>query len=303
MKKEERYFAYANEHFVRLQGKGVILTGATGGIGKAAARLLASLRCRLLFLVRNVKAGEELAAQLEETYGVEIKVFPYDSLDREAVSKVLSFLADEKPYDYFLSIAGIYHQPAKMIDGIEQTFRVNCLASLELILRLSAAYPETESVQTLSLTYRTKPHYQGSDLSDALSFRKYLASIHSRNERYGLSKRFLMQALVAARHEGVKVALAHPGVVCTNLFNPKNKAYPRWFYRVAPPLMRVIFMPAEEAALSLLKAAADGSKEGKIVGPGGFLHAWGYPKEYQYRRDILRDADRIASLLKELMAL
>lgn len=303
MKKEGRYFAYAKERFVRLQGKGVILTGATGGIGKAAARLLASLHCRLLFLVRNVRAGEELAAQLERTYGVEVKVFPYDSLDHEAVSRVLSFLADEKPCDYFLSIAGIYHQPAKMIDGIEQTFRVNCLASLELILRLSAAYPDMESVQTLSLTYRTKPTYQGKDLSDALSFRKYLASIHSRNKRYGLSKRFLMQALIAARHQGVKIALAHPGVVCTNLFNPKNKAYPRWFYRVAPPLMRVIFMPAEEAALSLLKAAADGSKEGMIVGPGGFLHAWGYPKEYQYRRDILRDADRIGSLLKELMAL
>ena len=303
MKKEERYFAYAKDRFVRLQGKGVILTGATGGIGKAAARLLASLHCRLLFLVRNVRAGEELAAQLERTYGVKVKVFPYDSLDREAVSKVLSFLAGEKPYDYFLSIAGIYHQPAKMIDGIEQTFRVNCLASLELILRLSAAYPEMESVQTLSLTYRTKPTYQGKDLSDALSFRKYLASIHSRNKRYGLSKRFLMQALIVARNKGVKIALAHPGVVCTNLFNPKNKAYPNWFYRVAPPLMRVIFMPAEEAALSLLQAASEGTKEGKIVGPGGFLHAWGFPKEYNYQQSVHRDEERIASLLEDLIHL
>lgn len=303
MKKEERYFSYAKEHFPRLAGKSVILTGATGGIGKAAARLLASLGCSLLFLVRNVRVGEELAAQLERTYGVEVKVFPYDSLDREAVSKVLSFLAGEKPYDYLLSIAGIYHQPAKMIDGIEQTFRVNCLASLELILRLSETYPAMETVQTLSLTYRTKPHYKESDLASAVSFREYLASIDSKNQRYGLSKRFLMQALIVARNKGVKIALAHPGVVCTNLFNPKNKAYPDWFYRVAPPLMRVIFMPAEEAALSLLQAASEGTKEGKIVGPGGFLHAWGFPKEYNYQQSVRRDEERIASLLEDLIHL
>lgn len=303
MKKEEHYFSYAKEHFPRLAGKSVILTGATGGIGRAAARLLASLGCSLLFLVRNVRAGEELAAKLKSEYGTEAKVCSYDSLDPAAVSKLLSFLQSKNPYDYFLSIAGIYHQPAKIIDGIEQTFRVNCLASLELILRLSEAYPAMESVQTLSLTYRTKPHYKESDLANAVSFREYLASIDSKNRRYGLSKRFLMQALIVARNKGVKIALAHPGVVCTNLFNPKNKAYPRWFYRVAPPLMRVIFMPAEEAALSLLQAASEGTKQGKIVGPGGFLHAWGFPKEYDYQQSVHRDEERIASLLEDLIHL
>lgn len=303
MKKEERYFTYAKKHFACLEGKGIILTGATGGIGKAAARLLASLGCRLLFLVRNARAGEELATKLESEYGIEAKICSYDSLDRAAVSKVLSFLESEKPYDYFLSIAGIYHQPAKMIDGVEQTFRVNCLASLELILRLSEAYPAMESVQTLSLTYRTKPHYKESDLASAASFKRYLASVDSKNERYGLSKRFLMQALIVARNRGARIALAHPGVVCTNLFNPKNKAYPGWFYRVAPPLMRVIFMPAEEAALSLLQAASDGTEEGKIVGPGGFLHAWGFPKAYSYQQSVHRDEERIASLLEDLIHL
>ncbi len=300
MDKESRYIAYAKERFARLKGKGIILTGATGGIGRAAARLLAALGCHLLFLVRNIKAGEALTKELEEEFGVEAKAFPYDALDNRAVESVLSFLAEEPPYDYFLSIAGIYHQPTKEIDGIEQTFRVNCLAPLKLLKGLAAAYPHMEAVQTLSLVCRYKPRYRGKDLSDVDSFQKYLASVSSRNARYALSKRFLMQALIVERRKGLKVALAHPGVAYTNLFDPKNKAYPRAFYRVAPPLIKAIFMPAEKASLSILEAAGKGSEEGKIVGPRGLFHAWGFPKECPYPPSIHEDEERIAALLEEL---
>ncbi len=302
MDKESRYIAYAKERFARLKGRGIILTGATGGIGKGAARLLGALGCRLLFLVRNLKAGEALAKELEEQFGVEAKAFPYDALDEKAVDSVLAFLAKEPPYDCFLSIAGIYHQPAKDIDGIERTFRVNSLAPLKLLKGLAAAYPQMEAVQTLSLVCRYKPRYRADDVSDATSFRAYLSSIASRNARYALSKRFLMQALIVERRKGLKIALAHPGVAYTNLFDPKNKAYPRAFYRMAPPLMKAIFMPAEKAALSILEAADKGSEEGKIVGPRGLFHAWGYPKEYSYPSSIHEGEEWIAVLLEELSA-
>src|SRR5687768_2481497 len=50
----------------RLEGKAIIITGATSGIGEATARRFAAEGARLLIAGRTVSKGEELARELGE---------------------------------------------------------------------------------------------------------------------------------------------------------------------------------------------------------------------------------------------
>ena len=57
---------------LHLRGRRVLITGASKGIGAAAARAFAEEGCRLLIVARGAKALEHLAQQLRSEYDVEV---------------------------------------------------------------------------------------------------------------------------------------------------------------------------------------------------------------------------------------
>lgn len=59
-------------------GKNVLVTGASSGIGKAFAQLLASHGANLILVARTERALNEQATQLKTKYGIETHVFPSD---------------------------------------------------------------------------------------------------------------------------------------------------------------------------------------------------------------------------------
>src|SRR5687768_15315967 len=70
-----------------LQGKTVVITGASSGVGKATALEMARRGAKVVLAARRVKALEELAAECE-SMGAEAKVVPTDVTDSEAVQKL-----------------------------------------------------------------------------------------------------------------------------------------------------------------------------------------------------------------------
>ena len=98
-------------------GKHVVITGGSSGIGEALAIALAAEGCRLTLLARGAERLAAVADPLGAT-GV-----PCDVSDRDAVTGALSTAADDRgPVDVLVCSAGIT-LPGRFLEAEDQTFR------------------------------------------------------------------------------------------------------------------------------------------------------------------------------------
>jgi len=85
--------------------KTILITGATSGIGKATAELLASLGFRLILTGRRKERLEEIKENLSHL--AEIHILVFDVRDKNAIPKLISELPQEfKQIDVLINNAG-----------------------------------------------------------------------------------------------------------------------------------------------------------------------------------------------------
>ena len=91
-----------------MKGKNVFITGASSGIGEACARKFASNGCRLILNARNEEKLETLKQELQNAYGTDILLLPFDVRNRTQAEKMLSNLpADFCNIDILVNNAGL----------------------------------------------------------------------------------------------------------------------------------------------------------------------------------------------------
>lgn len=91
-----------------MQGKTVLVTGASAGIGAACARAFAAAGARLVLAARRTERLEGLAAELREKHGTECHLIVLDVRDREAVARTLEGLpAEWAEIDVLVNNAGL----------------------------------------------------------------------------------------------------------------------------------------------------------------------------------------------------
>src|SRR3990167_8457038 len=91
-----------------LKNKIVFITGASSGIGAACAKQFAKSGAKLLLCARRIEVLNELAAQLQKEYGVEIYTCQLDVRQHAQVVKTLESLpAEWKSIDILLNNAGL----------------------------------------------------------------------------------------------------------------------------------------------------------------------------------------------------
>ena len=127
---------------MNVDGKTVLVTGSTDGVGRYVAAKLASAGAKVLIHGRDSGRGKALADEIERE-GRGEAVFYQADLSSLAGARGLAeaVLADNKRLDIFISNAGIGSQndgPARQIsaDGHELRFAVNYLAGFLLAYRL-----------------------------------------------------------------------------------------------------------------------------------------------------------------------
>ena len=107
----------------KTMSKIVFITGASSGIGAACARKFAKEGYSLLLNARSVDKLQALKAELENVYGVDILLLPFDVRDREAAAKALATLPE--PYqaiDVLVNNAGLALGMDKEYEGTEEDY-------------------------------------------------------------------------------------------------------------------------------------------------------------------------------------
>jgi NAD(P)-dependent dehydrogenase (short-subunit alcohol dehydrogenase family) len=201
-----------------MQGKVVVITGGTSGIGQVAAERLATMGARIALVARSRSRGEAALAKLREIAPKEAHSVRYGDVSRLADLTRLAaeIKAAEPRIDVLINNAGAAFSECKVTeDGMELTFATNHLSYFVLTHGLRdqlAAAGAARVVNTSSHAhYRAKIDFD--DLQMQKSFRTFPA--------YGRSKLFniLFTRALVRRLEGTGVTAnsLHPGFVNTRI--------------------------------------------------------------------------------------
>jgi NAD(P)-dependent dehydrogenase (short-subunit alcohol dehydrogenase family) len=138
---------------IDLTGKRAIVTGGASGIGVETARALASAGAEVTLAVRNVEAGERVAAEIIASTGnKDVFVAPLELTDRASVE---AFVAAWKvPLHILVNNAGIMALPdlQRTAEGWELQFATNYLGHFRLALGLHDALAEVGNARIVALS-------------------------------------------------------------------------------------------------------------------------------------------------------
>ncbi|HJR18183.1 MAG TPA: SDR family oxidoreductase [Actinomycetota bacterium] len=200
-----------------MEGKLVVVTGATAGIGKEAARGLAGMGARTVVVGRNAEKTQGVAEEIRRSSGGSVDVALGDFASLRSVRQLAESLLDRYPkIDVLLSNAGVFRVRRSITqDGLEETFGVNHVAPFLLTDLL--LHRLKESAPSRIVVVASAAHYgQTLDFDDLQSARGYKAM-----RTYGRSKlaNVMFTYALARRIEGsgVTANCLHPGFVATSL--------------------------------------------------------------------------------------
>ncbi|MER7607449.1 oxidoreductase [Nocardioides sp. NPDC127503] len=255
---------WTSERLPSFEGRTVIVTGATSGLGRVVATQLGAKGARVVLAVRNVAAGEEVAA----TIGGSAEVRALDLAD---LSSVRHFAQEwEGEIDVLINNAGIMMVPKRpTTDGYESQFATNHLGHFALT-NLLLPHITDRVVTVASSAHR----WGGFDLDDLNWERR-----EYRTERaYGQSKisnlLFTLELQRRLEGTGLRAYAAHPGYAATNLQGHTGNAVKHALMAIGN---RVVAQSAEAGALPTLYAASQDLPSGSYVGPDGLGEYRGSP--------------------------
>jgi NAD(P)-dependent dehydrogenase (short-subunit alcohol dehydrogenase family) len=254
-----------------MAGKVALITGGTGGIGKATAIGLATMGVRVGITGRDLARAEQAAADIGATSGnPAVDAFAAEMTSQAEVRRLAAAVLNAYPrLDVLINnVGGFWAHRHPTTDGLERTFALNHLAPVlltNLLLdRLKASAPAR--VVTVSSGAQSMGRI---DFDDLQCVRNY-----SGQRAYNQSKLAnVMFTIELARRldgTGITANAVHPGVVRTN-FGAEDQA---WFFalisRVARPLLKT---PAQGAQMPIYLASSP-----DMDGVTGQFFANGKPK-------------------------
>ena len=240
---------------VRLMaGKSVLVTGGTGGIGKATAIGLAALGARVGITGRDQARTEAAAADIRAGPGrPAVDAFAVDMSVQAGVRRLAAQVRDTYPrLDVLVNnVGGFWAHRHVTADGLERTFALNHLAPFLLTSLLLDRL--TSSAPARIVTVSSAAHGKGRiDFGDLQGERNY-----SGQRAYSQSKlanvMFTYELARRLDGTGVTATVLHPGVVRTSFGAEDQAAYLAAVIGVAHLFMKT---PAQGARAPIYLASS-----------------------------------------------
>jgi len=233
--------------------KTIVITGASDGIGAAAARQLADSGHRLLLVGRS---AEKTRAVADDT-GAEALTADFARLDdvRALAGRIDDLLGDDGLDVLANNAGGIFGDRTPTVDGHEKTIQVNHLAPFLLTNLLLPRLLRSRGavINTSSVGHRLFGDLDVDDLDNERRF--------SANKAYGdakLANVLFAKSLHTRFHaDGLSAVAFHPGTVRTN-FAADSSSLMRLVYRSF--LGRLILTGVEEGG-SILRWFIEGTPD------------------------------------------
>ncbi|HTU35930.1 MAG TPA: SDR family NAD(P)-dependent oxidoreductase [Candidatus Acidoferrum sp.] len=204
---------------VNLQGKRILVTGVSAGLGVETARSLAAHGADVIGAARDLKKAESATTQVRRDAVANGGSFELVALDLASLKSVRAcadeLLAKGQFFDSIIANAGVMATPfGHTADGFETQFGTNHLGHFVLINRIAPLLRKGSRLINVSSAGHRVSNVDLDDPNfDRTPYEPFLA--------YGRSKtaNILFTVAFDRRHRGrgVRAAAVHPGVIETEL--------------------------------------------------------------------------------------
>lgn len=200
-----------------MQGKTVLVTGSTDGIGKQTALELAQMGANVWVHGRDAARAKATAEEIQKATGAEVNfvVADYASLNqvKQMAADILNAI---ESLDVLINNAGVYMLDRKMTeDGFEMSWQVNHLApyllTVSLLDKLKNSAPAR--IVNVASTAHTGARLDYENLQGEKEFKPY--RVYCLGKLGNMFSTFHLAEKLAGT--GVTVNCLHPGVVETKL--------------------------------------------------------------------------------------
>ncbi|GAA4912441.1 NAD(P)-dependent dehydrogenase (short-subunit alcohol dehydrogenase family) [Stackebrandtia albiflava] len=252
-----------------MQGRTVLVTGSTGGIGLATARGLARLGARVLLVGRDPARAAEAATALRAETGRDVTAFHTDVSHAAGLAHLVTRVGEHcDRLDVLVNNAGVNRAHRELNpEGVELDFAVNVLAPFTLARALLPLLRRSDDARVVNLTGGMPggpidPHnLQGERRYIGVTFSQYN---HSKTALMAMSR---VMARDIAPH-GVHVNVVYPG----HAYTPGNRAMPAAalpaLYRPLAPVLRLLgpVVMGESAVIRAARSSIHAASSPEMAG-------------------------------------
>ncbi len=204
---------------VNLQGKRILVTGVSAGLGVETARALAARGAKVVGAARDLAKAEAATAEVRKDAAAHGGSFELVALDLASLKSVRAcadaLLAKGEPFDVVIANAGVMATPfGHTADGFETQFGTNHLGHFVFVNRIASLIRTGGRLINLSSSGH---RFANVDLEDP----NFEHTPYDPFVAYGRSKTANILFAVAFdrrhRERGVRAAAVHPGGIQTEL--------------------------------------------------------------------------------------
>src|SRR3954471_9295157 len=241
-----------------MTGRTVLVTGGTGGIGKATARGLAALGPRVAITGRDPDRADAAAAAIRAPGGPPVEVFVGDMSVQAEVRRLAAEMLTALPrIDVLINnVGGFWNSRHVTPDGLEHTFALNHLTPFLLTHLLAGRLIEAGPARVVTVS--SDAQRLGRIDFDDLQGERSWSGQRAYNQSKLANVLFTHELARRLRGTGVTANAVHPGIVRSGF----GAEEPGRIQRVITPFAPLVMKTPERGALTSIHLASSPEVEG-----------------------------------------